>query len=223
MLFKGQDWARLCRDYRERHGLKQEAMAQDFNVDQSSVSRWERGLREPSLRVKQAILNDMVDAGEAEPDLSVQLLLEHSGSAVAIWDRRGVLRGCSPRFARELAHVLGHSDARASLVGRHATDLLQGNEIVDRCLRVLDEREFFTGSVLAAVFSFPPFLQPRRQDKGGLITASTFPIQLSNGELAMLSVLDHDVFGEAPERPDALMVSWVNRRDGHSETAWEEV
>lgn len=72
MLLQGQDWAKLCRACRHRHGLKQEAMAQDFNVDQSTVSRWERGTREPSLPAKQAILSEM---------------LEQNGSAVAVRGR----------------------------------------------------------------------------------------------------------------------------------------
>ena len=93
MVPHGQDWAALCRDYRLRHGLKQEAMAQDFSVDQSTVSRWERGLREPAMHVKQAILNDQLARGEIDADQPLQLLLEMSGTAVAAWDRRGILRG----------------------------------------------------------------------------------------------------------------------------------
>ncbi len=36
--------------YRERAGLKQEAVAKKLNVDQSAVSHWERGNNGPSAK-----------------------------------------------------------------------------------------------------------------------------------------------------------------------------
>ena len=56
------DWAALSREYRRRLGVKQEAIAQDFDVDQSTASRWERGAREPSLDAKHMILNTLLDS-----------------------------------------------------------------------------------------------------------------------------------------------------------------
>ena len=40
MLLQEQDWSELYRAYRRCHGLKQDAMARDFNDGQSTVSRW---------------------------------------------------------------------------------------------------------------------------------------------------------------------------------------
>ena len=176
MVPHGQDWAALCRDYRLRHGLKQEAMAQDFNVDQSTVSRWERGLREPAMHVKQAILNDRMDRGEADPDQPLQLLLGMSGSAVAVWDRGGTLRGCTPRFERELAETVVREDYRdapgTEILGQH------GNALLDRCLALLDARGFFAGALTLAVLTFAPVMQERRKLAGGTVTVSMFPVRL---------------------------------------------
>ena len=208
MLIKGQDWAELCRAYRQRHGLKQEAMAQDFNVDQSSVSRWERGLREPSLPVKQAILNEMLDAGQASPDHTMRLMLEQSGSAVAVWERDGTLLGASPRFERE---ALGGQDGAAA-------SILSKAGIVQHIMGLLNEHGFFDGDVMLAVLQMNPFLQEQRVEAGGVLVVSMFPVRDAHGQIAALAVHDHDVFGEPLERDGELRMSLAGARDGHSET-----
>lgn len=214
-----QDWAALCREYRDRLGLKQEAMADDFNVDQSLISRWERGQREPSRLVKQAIQNEMLAAGQTGPDQSLQLLLEQSGSAVAVWDRKGTLRGFSRRFEHELRCVIDFPELRH----RHSSEILGGSTILNRALRILEEHGFFDGAVVLASFSFPPFLQSRRRQAGGLVTASTFPIRLTGGETAMLCVYDHDTLAPDSPDPDMLTVSWVMACDGHAGSTREKL
>ncbi len=216
MLGQEQDWAALCRDYRLRHGLKQEAMAQDFNVDQSTVSRWERGLREPSMQIKQTILNDLIDSRMAGPDQSIQLLLEKSGSAVAIWDRHGVLRGCTPRFENELATVVMRPSYRnvpgAKILGKPGTALLQ------RVIAMADARGFFDGKVRMVVLTFAPVLENERRALGGVVTVSAFPVQVTPDEIGLLSIHDHDMMGDPPGPLGTLDFSWVRATDGHSET-----
>ena len=212
MLIKGQDWAELCRAYRQRHGLKQAAMAQDFDVDQSQVSRWERGLREPSLRVKQAILNEMLDSGQAGPDHTMRLMLEQSGSAVAVWGGDGTLLGASPRFEREA--LLGDDTA----AGGPAHSLFSRLEIVRHIMDLLKQHGFFDGDVMLAVLRLNPFLQERRKSAGGVLVVSMFPVRDARGKIAALAVHDHDVFGEPLERNDAMLASFAGARDGHSET-----
>lgn len=43
------DWKTQLRLLRRYHGLKQAVLAEMLNVDQGTVSRWERGLNEPDL------------------------------------------------------------------------------------------------------------------------------------------------------------------------------
>lgn len=211
MMIKGQDWAELCRAYRQRHGLKQAAMAQDFGVDQSQVSRWERGLREPSLRVKQAILNEMLDTGQAGPDHTMRLMLEQSGSAVAVWSRDGTLLGASPRFERE-ALLLDDCESGA------AQSLLSRLEVVVHIMDLLNTHGFFEGDVMLAVLKMNPFLQDRRISVGGVIVVSMFPVRDAHGNIAALAVHDHDVFGESLERYGEMQVVFAGARDGHSNT-----
>lgn len=202
MLPKGQDWASLCRDYRERHGLKQEAMAQDFNVDQSAVSRWERGIREPSLLVKQAILDDVLRSRTLAPDQTMRLLLEQSGSAVALWQKDGTLLGASRRFERE------------ALTDENGGSLLQNTHILRHIMSILEAHGFFAGEVLLAVLKMNPFLQPRRIEAGGVIVVSLFPVHGITDELAVLAVHDHDVFAQPLEKEGEIQISFAGSKGG---------
>jgi transcriptional regulator with XRE-family HTH domain len=49
--------ARIVRFARERHGLSQEELSNRSGVSQSLISRYERGLVEPSLATVQRLLN----------------------------------------------------------------------------------------------------------------------------------------------------------------------
>lgn len=49
--------ARIVRFARERHGLTQEELSERSGVSQSLISRYERGLVEPSLATVQRLLN----------------------------------------------------------------------------------------------------------------------------------------------------------------------
>jgi transcriptional regulator with XRE-family HTH domain len=43
------DWGERIKEYRALNGMTQEAFAEHFGVDRTTVSRWERGQDEPSL------------------------------------------------------------------------------------------------------------------------------------------------------------------------------
>jgi transcriptional regulator with XRE-family HTH domain len=49
------DWARLVRRYRLRHGLTQARLGAVFGVSQRTVSRWERGEDRPSLELQKKL------------------------------------------------------------------------------------------------------------------------------------------------------------------------
>ena len=48
-------WAKLCRNLRQALNLTQIQMAERLGTDQTSVSRWERGLTEPQFEMRQLI------------------------------------------------------------------------------------------------------------------------------------------------------------------------
>jgi len=50
------DWPALIKRLRLKRGLKQTALAEAINVDQSCVSRWERGKDKPGLAAKKRLL-----------------------------------------------------------------------------------------------------------------------------------------------------------------------
>lgn len=193
--------------------MKQEAIAQDFDVDQSTVSRWERGEREPSLQAKHTILNALFDTGFAQPDQSMQFMLEQSGSAVAVWDRHAKLRGFSRRFEEELLHA----SQKEVVHNRPAKEILAGSDIVDRTVAILGDHGFFDGAVSVAVFTFPPFLQPRRRAAGGMITSSIFPVLMGDGDIGMLTIMDHDTVA-GQDKSSTLTITWLSSRDGHTHT-----
>ena len=49
------DWPLLIRSYRKDNGLKQDALAYILNVDQTTISRWERGIDTPSLAMQKRL------------------------------------------------------------------------------------------------------------------------------------------------------------------------
>lgn len=48
-------WSKLCRNLRQALNLTQIQMAERLGTDQTSVSRWERGLTEPQFEMRQLI------------------------------------------------------------------------------------------------------------------------------------------------------------------------
>lgn len=51
------NWARRIKEYRKLAGLTQEAFAEDFGVDRTTVSRWENGRDEPALVYRKRLLS----------------------------------------------------------------------------------------------------------------------------------------------------------------------
>jgi len=49
------DWGERIKEYRALNGMTQEAFAEHFGVDRTTVSRWERGRDEPSLVFRKRI------------------------------------------------------------------------------------------------------------------------------------------------------------------------
>ena len=50
-------WPDLVRAVRARRGFSQAALAEALGVDQTSISRWERGLDEPRIRARRRLLD----------------------------------------------------------------------------------------------------------------------------------------------------------------------
>jgi transcriptional regulator with XRE-family HTH domain len=67
------NWGGIVRQYRLRHGLTQQRLAEMLAISQRTVSRWERGEDSPSLP-QQQVLRDLT----REPDSRLSARLFHS-------------------------------------------------------------------------------------------------------------------------------------------------
>jgi transcriptional regulator with XRE-family HTH domain len=63
------DWASIVRHVRERQGLKQAAFAHLLDVDQATVSRWERNRQVPCLSVRKK-LTLIIAQMDPKPDVA---------------------------------------------------------------------------------------------------------------------------------------------------------
>jgi transcriptional regulator with XRE-family HTH domain len=53
----GDYWSQALKAFRGRHGLSQAALGEQLGVDQTTVSRWERRLDQPGVRMRRRILD----------------------------------------------------------------------------------------------------------------------------------------------------------------------
>lgn len=68
---KDQYWARLLRSWRSRDGLTQAQLAEMLDVDQTSVSRWERAIDAPRVSTRRRIRDFMrASAGGRQDDVT---------------------------------------------------------------------------------------------------------------------------------------------------------
>ncbi len=211
MMARGQDWAALCRRYRNSRGLKQEAMATDFGVDQSTISRWESSRQEPNFRAKQAILAEFHEGVGLHPDVSLRLLLDESASPIAVWSRAGILLGVSPPWREEM---LRHGNVDDP-IGKHVDEIHDTQGLADRYFAFLEEKGFFEGKVALSTLRFRPFVNPDRAEFGGTTSFTSLPVVLPHSETGMLQLAGHDVLEEPPDEVEMAVVTWIDHRGVH--------
>ncbi|MCP3871206.1 MAG: helix-turn-helix domain-containing protein [Gammaproteobacteria bacterium] len=68
------DWPVLLRSYRREKGLKQEALAYMLNVDQTTISRWERGKDNPSLAIQKRLRDLFWTKQDSALDAAVRIV-----------------------------------------------------------------------------------------------------------------------------------------------------
>lgn len=188
------DWANMCRQYRLRFGLKQEAFASDFNVSQSTVSRWENGDRVPGRKAQRRLLEAM-PARPASP-LPTQLADVITGGAMAtvLWNRSGVLLECSESFLDEIRRVGITCDP----IGKHADELFDNQGMMHNALCLFEEFGFFDGHVVSASVVSEPVGNPTRRQAGGSVITQVHPTLLPDNSIGMLCYYHHDVLRKPP-------------------------
>ncbi|MCV6598232.1 MAG: helix-turn-helix domain-containing protein [Mangrovicoccus sp.] len=198
-IVKSRDWAQLSRDFRIAKGLKQAAMAQDFLVNQSTVSRWESGRREPPAHVKSILLKEF---NTSEPRQANAL----DAALIGIWDRAGQLCSLSCGLLAKLRGATGDRD----LSRRSAAELLLHQPLLRRAFQLLRERGLFEGHLPNALLSSAPFWdRPRHQ---GTLTLALSPMRLGS-ETALLAACNYVPRQSGPRQPSLAIIA-PDARDG---------
>ena len=80
------DWPSAIRKFRRRAGLKQQALADMLDCDQTAISQWERGVNKPSLAFQSRLLELIALDQRAMQDLRLFTAVERSPGIQALLD-----------------------------------------------------------------------------------------------------------------------------------------
>ncbi|AXI49367.1 hypothetical protein C1J03_25020 (plasmid) [Sulfitobacter sp. SK012] len=83
------------RSWRRSLGLTQAELSEALDVDQGTVSRWERGLVEPRPAIMRAIIKIAASREEAVRDCRLDSLIKNDMFPAFVLDRRGIIRDAS--------------------------------------------------------------------------------------------------------------------------------
>ena len=178
------EWANRLAWFRRFRGLKQLALAQLLEVDQATVSRWERGQSVPHLRGRQRLRDLLRETASDDP------LLKHAIAAaigeVALSTSDDVI------IAASRAYGTANGLAPDEIVGKSIRPMCAGEAL--RCWQAIHEHGFFNGDVASAtafmrVLPLSGKLGPgkSRSGKSGprCVKAVCVPVRLSNGCLVL--------------------------------------
>ena len=120
-------WARLLRQYRQHNGINQTALAGMLGVDQTTVSRWERGRDVPGIKALRDIRTLLRREITSRQDMVVRARVRH-----AVWPATVVCRGAIfVECNRGALHEIGHAgeDLRGRSIygsfGAHTDDVTE--------------------------------------------------------------------------------------------------
>lgn len=186
------DWAALSRAYRASRGLKQEAMAQDFFVTQSTISRWEAGEREPPAHVKAQLL----DSQNAQTQSPSGLL---NSAQLCAWDHRGRMHSLSSTLLTRMRNAT----KRPGLTNRSAARVLRGHTPLRRAFDLLRTSGVFDGRMTTAILRSAPFWD--RPAHNGTLTLALSPMQMARGTM-LLATCNYEPLQPGPDRPNLAVL-----------------
>lgn len=192
------NWAHMCRMYRQKFRLKQDAFAHDFNVSQPTVSRWEAGIRVPGLEVQARLLEALGDdLPKGLPTMS-KLALGIGPRFVAVIDREGTLMSVSPKLQAEIISFSDMSEFNC----RSLDDLIDTGGLTHFALEMLEETGFFKERIPAARVTCAPVGNPERIEAGGSLALSVLPYKRKNGAVDAMVIMEHEVLRTPPPVPE---------------------
>lgn len=184
-------WSSELKSFRKARCLTQGALADIMNVEQPTVSRWERGVHEPDLGA-QKTLRKLIFGKGTNPDSLIVQNVNYSPFAIKIANRDGLNIAASSRAAA----LHGTSrDLLASVNYRpFFTDSLARNW--DRAV----DMGFFEGE-LASVVVYNQWL-PVCSDEPKYCVSYWTPARLPNDEIVLVSefeLIDSEEHNSIPE------------------------
>ncbi|MCG8440865.1 MAG: helix-turn-helix domain-containing protein, partial [Caulobacterales bacterium] len=130
------NWPETIRRFRRVRGLKQAALADLLNVDQSTISRWEQGRDTPNLGAQRILRRFITSPMSHDRDGWLRLLVRKAGFS-AVLDRGLRVRESSDDLLSALALQ------RADVLERRVFDVgVDGLE----CLQAVKDDGFFDGA-----------------------------------------------------------------------------
>lgn len=171
-----QTWRDQIRRYRRAHGLTQAALGESLNVEQATVSRWERGTHVPELGMQRR-LRDLMRDPASRSDFAFFHRIQCALSAVKAANRSAVNVAASTTAAR--LHGVKHGDLARCDYKRYFTDLLEAQWIT-AC-----QEGFFSGDI--ASVKVVNYWRPACGMPPRYCTSFWTPMRLNDGEYVLVS------------------------------------
>ena len=170
------EWANRLIWFRRFRGLKQLALAQLLNVDQATVSRWERGQSIPHLRGRERLRDLLRRATNDDP------LLNHAIAAaigeVVLSNSEDVI------IAASRAYSAVNGTTPDDIAGKSILPTYAGDGL--HCWRAIHDHGFFNGDVASAT-AFLRVVPLSGKSEERCVMAVCVPVRLSNGCLVLRS------------------------------------
>jgi transcriptional regulator with XRE-family HTH domain len=120
-------WTRLLRQFRQHNGINQSALAEMLGVDQTTVSRWERGRDIPGLHAQRDIRDLLRREVASRQDMVVRARVRHAVWPATILRRGAIFVECNQGALREIGRF--DDDLRGQSIyghfGPHTDDVTE--------------------------------------------------------------------------------------------------
>lgn len=133
------EWPVLIRSYRRDNGLKQDALAGMLNVDQTTISRWERGIDTPSLAMQKRLRDLFWKREDSALDAAVRMVRAAPGRAAILVPGTRII-AVSEAYARR--YETSASEMRGQLM-RH----YYGDEYYEQYMLPLAAKGIYSGEI----------------------------------------------------------------------------
>ncbi len=141
------EWPALIRSYRKEFGLKQDALAYQLNVDQTTISRWERGLDKPSVAMQKRLRDHLWRRQDNALDAAARMVRFAPNNASLVAPGTRIIAVSDSYAAR-------YSMTSDDMKGRYIRRLV-GEDYFERYVAPIGEIGIYSGDVARIEFVTP--------------------------------------------------------------------